>query len=93
MSITPDHGRYPAGTPGELLDARCSELDPVLHGFAGALAELRMVEYGRYEVRQIAPATGNRLFVFVTASEERARAVFETVVRGDSQALPPVRGT
>lgn len=91
-SDTSENDRYP-GTPCELLEARCTDLDPVVHGFAGALTELRRIDRGTYEVRQLAVETGNRLFVFTTVDEERARAMLESVVRDGGQTLSRTPGT
>lgn len=72
-----DHSGHP-GT--ELIDAYFLALDPAYDGFSGVFVELyRFTGHGstRYEVRQSAAATANRLLVFQTCSEELARAVFE----------------
>lgn len=78
--------------PGTLLEARYTELDPIVHGFSGALLELRRAEHEGYEVRQVAVATGNRLFVFTTADEARARAVLESAVREGGLMLASLCG-
>jgi hypothetical protein len=73
----------------ELIDAYVVELDPVVDGFSGVLVELyevhvleRLEHLGpgigrRYEVRQSALASGNRLAVFSSREEELARAAFD----------------
>ncbi len=65
------------GEPRErLIDVERIDLDPVYDGFSGVVMEL-LREGDSYIVLQSAEVTGNRLLRFVTASEERALAVFE----------------
>jgi hypothetical protein len=59
-----------------LIDVERMELDPVYDGFSGVVVEL-LREGDYFVVLQSAEVTGNRLLRFVTASEERALAVFE----------------
>jgi hypothetical protein len=91
MQSTPDFDQRSPEAPDRLLDARFIELDPLVHGFVGALVELRRVASGNYEVRQRAAVTGNRLFMFTTSDEGRVRALFDSVVREGSQTLPSIR--
>ena len=62
----------------ELLDIERIELDPVCHGFHGAVVEL-LVEGDHFVVRQTATLTGNPLLRFTTKSEELARSLFEEI--------------
>ncbi len=65
------------GDPHErLIDVERIDLDPVYDGFSGVVVEI-LREGDSYVVLQSAETTGNRLLRFVTASEERALAVFE----------------
>ncbi len=65
-----------ADTNQELIDIERIDLDPVMYGFSGVILEL-LREGDSYVVLQSVEATGNRLFQFVTESEERALEVFE----------------
>ncbi len=65
------------GDPHEwLIDVERMDLDPLYDGFSAVILEL-LREGDSYVVLQSAEVTGNRLLRFVTASEERALAVFE----------------
>ena len=65
------------GDPHEwLIDVERMDLDPLYDGFSAVILEL-LREGDSYVVLQSAEITGNRLLRFVTASEERALAVFE----------------
>ncbi len=59
-----------------LIDIERIDLDSVYDGFSGVVVEL-LREGDSYVVLQSAEVAGNRLLRFVTASEERALAVFE----------------